>query len=317
MTSGWPMLSGSTDDLFLLIMGISLVLLLLTSGTMVYFIFRYGRKRHPRPESVRESVLLEVAWTVIPTVLVLAIFWLGWKGFVYKRTVPREAMLVKVTARQWSWSFRYENGRESDVLKVPVGRPVKLSLTSVDVLHSLFIPAFRVKEDCVPGRETYLWFLPDRPGSFDLFCSEYCGMAHSSMITKVEALPEAEFAAWYAPAAGAAAAAPRKKSGGTGPDSRVHEGSELVRNKGCIACHSLDGTPKIGPTFKGAFGKKEIVLRGGREVEVMVDEAFIRQTLLEPEKERVKGYPPIMPSQKGLLKDSEIDDIIEYLKTLK
>jgi cytochrome c oxidase subunit II len=316
MTSGWPTLSGSTDDLFLIIMGISLVLLLLTSGTMVYFIFRYGRKRHPRPEAVRESILLEVAWTVIPTVLVLAIFWLGWKGFVYKRTVPREAMLVKVTARQWSWSFRYENGRESDVLKVPIGRPVKLSLTSVDVLHSLFIPAFRVKEDCVPGRETYLWFLPDRPGSFDLFCSEYCGMAHSSMITKVEVLPEAEFAAWYAHAEEPRPAA-AKKTGGAAAESRAHEGEELVRNKGCIGCHSLDGTPKIGPTFKGVFGQKEIVLRGGKEAEITVDEAFIRQTLLEPEKERVKGYPPIMPSQKGLLNDREIDAIIEFLKTLR
>jgi cytochrome c oxidase subunit II len=316
MTSGWPTLSSSTDDVFFFTMGISLVLLLLTSGTMVYFVVRYGRKRHPRAEDVRDNILLEVLWTLIPLVLVLVIFWLGWKGFVYKRTVPGDAMLVKVTARQWSWSFRYENGRESDVLRVPLGRPVKLAIASVDVLHSLFIPAFRVKEDAVPGRETYLWFRPDRTGTFDLFCSEYCGMQHASMITKVLVLPEADFAAWYERKEGPGPATARKPAGADRA-SKVHEGEELVRNKGCIACHSTDGTPKLGPTFKGVFGKKEIVLRGGREVEITVDEAFIRQTLLEPEKERVKGYPPIMPSQKSLLTDDEIQEIIEYLKTLK
>ena len=310
MTSGWPTLSSSTDDVFFFIMGISLVLLLLTSGTMVYFVVRYSRKRHPHAEDVPENILLEALWTLIPLVLVLVIFWLGWKGFVYKRTVPGDAMLVKVTARQWSWSFRYENGRESDVLNVPLGRPVKLAITSVDVLHSLFIPAFRVKEDAVPGRETYLWFRPDRIGSFDLFCSEYCGMAHSSMITKVEVLQPAEFAAWYERKA-APGPATAKRPAGADRVSKTQVGEELIRNKGCIACHSLDGSPKIGPTFKGVFGKKETVLRGGREVEITVDEAFIRQTLLEPEKERVKGYPPIMPSQKGLLTDKEIGEMID------
>jgi cytochrome c oxidase subunit 2 len=316
MTSGWPTLSSSTDDVFFFIMGISLVLLLLTSGTMVYFVVRYSRKRHPRAEDVRDNILLEVLWTLIPLVLVLVIFWLGWKGFVYKRTVPGDAMLVKVTARQWSWSFRYENGRESDVLRVPLGRPVKLAIASVDVLHSLFIPAFRVKEDAVPGRETYLWFRPDRTGSFDLFCSEYCGMQHASMITKVEVQQPEEFTAWYERKEGPGPAT-AKKPAGADRESKTHEGEELVRNKGCIACHSLDGSPKIGPTFKGVFGKKETILRGGREVEITVDEAFIRQKLLEPEKERVKGYPPIMPSQKGLLTDDEILEIIGYLKTLK
>ena len=317
MNSGWPMLSSSTDDLFFFITGISLVLLLLTSGGMVYFVIRYSRKRNPHPESIRENLLLEVVWTVVPTVLVLAIFWVGWKGFVYKRTVPKDAMLVKVTARQWSWTFRYENGAESDILRVPLGRPVKLAISSADVLHSLYIPAFRVKEDCVPGMETYLWFQPDRTGSFDLFCSEYCGMGHSSMITKVEIMPRHDFEEWLEHAKEREPTGRTKGPGKEDAESRAHEGAELVQKKGCVACHSIDGTPKIGPTLKGVFGKKQIVLRSGKEAEVTVDAAFIRQKLLEPEKERVKGYPPIMPSQKGQLNEAEIGEIIEYLRSLK
>jgi len=316
MVHGWPTLSGSVDNIFFFIMGISVTLLVGVTGVMIYFVVRYSRRRNVHPENIEGNLTLEILWTVIPTLLVLAIFYVGWKGFVYMRTVPSDAMLVKVTARMWSWHFDYENGASSDVLKVPVGKPVKLSITSVDVLHSLFIPAFRVKEDAVPGRETYLWFLPDREGTYDLFCTEYCGMGHSSMITKVEVMPLKEFEAWYRGEAKVAAApgtatAERKR---TAPRP---DGAALVQSKGCLGCHSTDGTPKVGPTFKGLFGKKETVIHGGKEVEAVADEAFIHHKLLEPEEARIKGFPPIMPSQKGLLTDAEIASIIEYLKTLK
>jgi len=315
MVHGWPTLSGSVDNIFFFIMGISVTLLVGVTGVMIYFVVRYSRRRNVHAENIEGNLTLEILWTVIPTLLVLAIFYVGWKGFVYMRTVPSDAMLVKVTARMWSWHFDYENGASGEVLKVPVGKPVKLSITSVDVLHSLFIPAFRVKEDAVPGRETYLWFLPDREGTYDLFCTEYCGMGHSSMITKVEVMPEKEFETWYRGEAKVAAApgtAPAERKEAPRPD-----GAALVQSKGCIACHSTDGSPKIGPTFKGLFGKKETVIRGGKEVEAVADEAFIHHKLLEPEEARIKGFPPIMPSQKGLLTDAEIAAIIEYLKTLK
>jgi cytochrome c oxidase subunit II len=319
MVTGWPNLSNPADDTFFFILGISVTLLALNTGVMLYFVFRYSRKRHPQAEEVRENTALEIIWTVIPMILVLAIFYVGWKGFVYMRTAPPDAMIVHVTARQWSWTFDYANGKETNVLKVPVGKPVKLLITSADVLHSLFIPAYRIKEDAVPGRETHLWFLPDQLGSYDLFCTEYCGVGHSDMITKVEVMPQKDFEAWYA--GKKAEAGEEKKPAPKGPAKKAgaasEEGAELFKVKGCVACHTTDGTPKIGPTFKGVFGKKETVIHNGQERQITVDEAFIKQTLLHPEIDRVKGFPPIMPSQQGQLTDKEIEEIIEYIKELK
>ena len=308
MITGWPNLANPADDVFFFILGISVTLLALNTAVMLYFVVRYSRKRHPRAEEVKDSITIEVLWTVIPTILVLIIFFVGWKGFQYMRTAPPDAMLVKVTARQWSWSFQYENGKVDSVLRVPVHKPVKLLITSADVLHSLFIPAFRIKEDCVPGRETHLWFRSDQTGSYDLFCTEYCGVGHANMITKVEVMSEDDFEKWYkaetAPTGAAAAAGPAR-------------GASLIQVKGCIACHSTDGSPKIGPSFKGIFGKKETVLHGGKEREIVVDKAFVQEKLMHPEINRIKGFPPIMPSQQGQLTDAEVDAIIEYLKSLE
>jgi cytochrome c oxidase subunit II len=322
MVTGWPNMANPADDTFFFILGISVTLLAVNTAVMIYFVIRYSRKRHPVPVDVKENLPLEIIWTVVPTVLVLAIFFVGWKGFQYMRTVPPDAMPIKVMARQWSWTFTYENGKQDSVLRVPVRKPINLLITSADVLHSLYIPAYRIKEDCVPGMETHLWFLPDQLGSYDLFCTEYCGVAHSAMITKVEVMAEQDFDAWYSgnkeEKEGAEETKPadrtlEKKAASPVPD----EGARLIQVKGCIACHTTDGTPKIGPTFKGVFGKKETVISNSQEREITVNEAFIKQTLLHPEIDRVKGFPPIMPSQQGQLTDKEIDEIIEYIKSLK
>ncbi|HTP05371.1 MAG TPA: cytochrome c oxidase subunit II [Nitrospirota bacterium] len=328
MVTGWPNLANPADSVFYFILGIALTFLFLNTAVMIYFLIRYSRKRNPKPEDVKENLTIEILWTVIPTILVLLIFFAGWKGFQYMRTVPPDAMPVKVTARQWSWLFTYENGKQDSVLRVPLRKPVKLLITSADVLHSLFIPAYRIKEDCVPGMETHLWFLPDEVGSYDLFCTEYCGIGHSAMITKVEVVTQKDFDDWYqgekkmAQAEGKkpagkvlAAKAAKKTTAKTGvPGSK---GAELTQVKGCVACHTTDGTPKIGPTFKGVFGMKETVIRDGKERDIVVDETFIKQTLLQPELDRVKGFPPIMPSMRGQLTDKEMDEIIEYIKSLK
>jgi cytochrome c oxidase subunit 2 len=191
---------------------------------------------------------------------------------------------------------------------------VKLLITSADVLHSLYIPAYRIKEDAVPGRETYLWFLPDETGSYDLFCTEYCGVGHANMTTRVEVLSRQDFDAWYGGAMAPVEEEPKehKEHRAGKPD-----GAGLVQTKGCAACHSTDGSPRIGPSFKGLFGKKETVMHDGKERQLNVDEAFIREKILQPEINRIKGFPPIMPSQRGQLTDEEIDAIVDYLKSLQ
>ena len=298
MVHGWPNLSGSVDSVFLFIMGIAVTLLVGVTGVMIYFVIHYSRKRNPNPEDIEDNILLEVTWTVIPTILVLLIFYYGWTGFKHMRAVPENAMLVKVTARMWSWLFSYENGKQSDVLKVPLMRPVKLVMSSQDVIHSLFIPAFRIKEDAVPGRETHLWFLPDETGTFDLFCTEYCGVGHSSMITKVVVMTGPEFDAWYTHAGNAG-----------------RHGIELLQEKGCLGCHSTDGSRKVGPTFKAIFGRKERVVTNGKEREITIDEAYLRQSVLDPQADIVKGYPPVMP--KLPVTDEELHEIIASLQAMK
>jgi cytochrome c oxidase subunit 2 len=304
MVNGWQHLSGSVDSIFFFIMAICITLLTGVTGVMLYFVVRYSRKRNPHPEDLADNLALEIVWTVVPTLLVLVIFWVGWKGFQYMRTVPPGAMLVKVTGRMWTWSFEYENGKQSAVLNVPLQRPVKLAITSVDVVHSLFIPAFRIKEDAVPGRETYLWFLPDESGTYDLFCTEYCGAGHSGMITKVEVLSLKDFEKWYRAA--------EKPAGST---RHLPDGAKLILDKGCIACHSLDGSAKIGPTFKGLFNRKETVVTAGKERAITVDDGYIMRSIKNPAADIVKGFPPVMPAIP--LTDEELRALVDHLKTLK
>ena len=304
MVNGWQHLSGSVDSIFFFILGICITLLIGVTGVMLYFVVRYSRRRNPQAEDVADNLLLEIIWTVLPTLLVLVIFWVGWKGFQYMRTAPPDAMLVKVTGRMWTWSFEYENGKQSSVLKVPLRRPVKLAITSADVVHSLFIPAYRIKEDAVPGRETHLWFLPDEIGSYDLFCTEYCGTGHSGMITKVEVLPQKDFEQWY-----------RTEEGSARPAPHAADGAQLMQKKGCIACHSLDGSAKVGPSFKGLFGKNETVETAGRERKITVDDEYITRSIKEPNADIVKGFPPIMPAIP--MTDEEMRAIVDHIKALK
>jgi cytochrome c oxidase subunit II len=292
--------AGKVDSAFLFIVVCCVILLLIVTVCMVVFLVRYNRKRHPRPEHVRESMLLEIVWTVVPTILVIFMFYFGWVDFDYIRNPPKDAMTIHVTARQWSWLFTYDNGKQSDLLYVPQGKPVRLIMTSLDVLHCLFIPAYRIKEDCVPGMKTHLWFTAGVTGSYDIFCTEYCGVGHSHMRSKVIVMTLADFGNWL----------------GTAESTALADlGPRLLRSKGCTGCHSLDGSPKVGPTLKGLLGHREIVVEGGQEKEITVDEAFIRAHILDPRAAVVKGYPPVMPQIP--MTDDELKTIVAYLETVK
>jgi cytochrome c oxidase subunit II len=186
-----------TDTTFLIIIGISFFFLAVITALMFYFMFKYSRKKNPVATDITGNTTIEILWTVIPTILVMVMFFYGYAGFKQIRNAPADAMTVKVTGRMWVWNFEYENGVKSDTLFVPTGKPVKLELNSVDVNHSFYIPAFRIKEDAVPGRKNYLWFEPTEDGEYFVECAEYCGLSHSYMLSKVVSMPKDKYDAWY------------------------------------------------------------------------------------------------------------------------
>lgn len=290
------------DLTFIIILGISVFFLVGITALMIYFVIRYRRSKNPKASQIEGNNKLEIIWTVIPTILVLIMFYYGWVGYRPMRQVPPDAIPVKAYAQMWSWMFEYENGKRSAELVVPLDKAVKLDLISRDVLHSLYIPAFRIKEDVVPGRNNYMWFIAQQEGEYDLFCAEYCGERHSYMITKVRVIPEADYILWLA-------------QSDTPADE--HPGLTVLKQNGCLACHSLDGSKLIGPTFKGIYGKKEIVVVQGTEKEIIVDDEYILRSIYEPNTEIVKGYNPgLMISYKEQLSEEDVGKVIEYIKGL-
>jgi cytochrome c oxidase subunit II len=309
MFSGYSNFSGGVDTTFAVIIGISAFFLIGITAVIIYFIIKYNKKKNPVASEIEGSTKLEIIWTIIPLILVMFMFWLGWHSYIPERKVPADAMKIHVTAQMWSWHFEYANGNVEDTLYVPMDKAVVLNMNSNDVIHSMYIPAFRLKEDVVPGKDNYMWFKALVPGTYDLFCAEYCGLRHSYMGTAVKVLDQKSFDAWYA-------------AGPVKVDSTVaakpgFEGKMLTEQKGCIACHSSDGTKIVGPSYKGIFGHKTTVETNGKEREITVDEAYIKKSILEPDADIVKGYVKgTMPPQKGLLTDQQLDKIVEYIKTL-
>jgi cytochrome c oxidase subunit 2 len=219
------------------------------------------------------------------------------------REVPKGAMNVKVIGQMYFWTFEYEGGKKSDVLRVPVKKPIRLQISSKDVVHSFYVPAFRIKEDAVPGMETHSWFFADKPDNFDIYCAEYCGISHSKMITQLIVMSEDEFQKWLA-------------SSEKSEISQDSESRKILKVKGCLSCHSTDGSKVVGPSFKGFMGSRTVKTKGKERV-VTGDREYLKSSLLEPEKDLVKGYPPIMPPFKGNITEKEIDILFEYFKTLK
>jgi cytochrome c oxidase subunit II len=299
-----------SDAVFFFVFGLSVLFLAFITALMIFFVVRYRRTRHPRAEQIEGHVGLEIVWTVVPLVMFLLIFYYGWTNYEYMRQAPRDSMDVKVMARQWNWAFEYPNGKHSKVLFAPVGRPMRLDVRSQDVVHGFFVPAFRLKIDAVPGHANTTWFQATRLGRFDIECTVICGVDHSLMVSKVVVVPEDAFRAWYF----GGDDAPEPQPVAQAPEPR-HPVVALLADKGCLACHSLDGKAMVGPTFKGILGRQEILVHAGGERTATVDEKRIRAAIVQPGRPVVKGYPPTMPV--APMAESDLDQIVAFLKTVR
>ncbi|WP_445666414.1 cytochrome c oxidase subunit II [Fodinibius sp. AD559] len=296
------------DTLFWFVHGSSLILTIGLIAVLIYFIYKYRRKSEDEVTPlITHNSALEVTWSVIPLILVLIVFGWGYQVFMNQQVVPDDAYEVKVTAQKWIWQFQYENGAQSTgKLHVPADRPVKLIMSSQDVIHSFFVPDYRLKQDVVPGRYTEMWFNAPEPGESIIYCTEYCGDGHSDMLGEVIVHEQKEFETWLAENAG----------GGSQPEDLAPEewGEQLAQEWACTTCHSTDGSQMTGPTWQGTFGSEQTFEDGST---VTVDENYLRESILEPNAKIVEGYPAVMNTYQGQLNDEQINAIIEYIKTLK
>jgi cytochrome c oxidase subunit 2 len=282
---------------------------------MVLFAVRYRRSRNPVAAEIPGRTWVEILAFVLPTLLALSMFYYGLTGYSFLRKAPAGALEVEVRARQFAWLFIYPNGRRSPDLIVPVGRDVRLVLTSEDVLHGFYVPDYHIQIDCVPGMKTSAWFRATQTGEHDIMCSLYCGVGHSSMLAKLKALPAQDYEAWNAgaPAPAQAGAA----AGGSMSMPMMAGGEDLLRQEGCLACHSLDGSSKTGPTFKGLAGSTVKVVTAGKPREVTADEEYLRRSILDPRADVVVGYPDVMPAPPGGTSDETIEGLVQAIEALR
>ncbi|TGK36080.1 cytochrome c oxidase subunit II [Leptospira gomenensis] len=311
----------NVDNLYLFLLVSSLISFVILIGGMTWFIFKYRRKTDAdKTAYITHNTLAEFLWSFIPLVIMIVIFWWGWRIFADLRKVHDKGDIeIHVTARQWQWTFKYPNGVtvvspnatekldslfQPNGIYVPVGKTVRLVMTSQDVIHSFYVPAFRNKMDAIPGRYTTLTFTPTEKGDFVVYCTEFCGTSHSNMLSAIRVVDSETFDKWYA----AAGNVDLSKI----PPAEL--GKKLYAEKACAGCHSIDGTRLVGPSYKGLFGSaREFEAGPGANA----DENYIRKSILQPTAQVVKGYPPAMPSYQGQLSDDEINALIEYIKTLK
>lgn len=292
------------DDVFWFIYWFCAFFFVLIMALMMLFVVKYRRKDGVGPEpSPHHNTLLEVGWSVIPSGMLVIMFWRGFVGYMDQRTPPDEAYDVKVYAKKWNWAFGYPTGDLDNSLHIVNNEPTRLTMTSDDVIHSLYVPAFRAKQDVVPGRYSTMWFTPNKPGEYALFCTEYCGDEHSKMLAKVVVEPDQAGMDKYL---NLLADDPNK--------SPEEKGQQLYLKRGCAQCHSIDGSPNKGPTFKGDYGSVRKLKDG---TTCVVEDNYIRESILEPMAKVADGYQPVMPSFKGQLKERDLDYLIAFIKSLK
>jgi cytochrome c oxidase subunit 2 len=298
----WPArastMAGNVDALYIFLVILSTLMTGLIFVAIVYFAARYRKQEGVQAEQIDGSTPLELTWTIIPFFVFMVIFLWGAVVYFKEHTPPRDATEVYVVAKQWMWKLEHSEGqREINELHVPVGRDVKLIMTSQDVIHSFFVPAFRMKQDVLPGRYTMAWFRATKPGTYHLFCAEYCGTQHSGMIGDIVVMEPAQYEAWTS-------------GGSTGPLSAT--GEKVFGELGCSTCHRPDSQGR-GPNLQGVFGKP-VELADGRTV--TADENYVRECILDPGSRRVKGFQPIMPTFQGLVSEEQVNALVAYVKSL-
>jgi cytochrome c oxidase subunit 2 len=287
------------DALYFFIIAVSSFFALVVAIMVIYLGVRY-RRRHAGEVGARieGSLPLELLWSVIPTVIAMVMFGWGASVFYHLRRPPDEAMHIYAVGKQWMWKFQHLGGqREINQLHVPMGRPIKITVTSEDVLHSLFFPAFRTKIDAIPGRYMELWFEPNKVGTYHIFCAEYCGTSHSGMIGSVTVLEPAAFQAWLA--------------GGT-TGTLAERGNALFQQLACNSCH-LDSGQGRGPSLKEIYGKTVALADGSTAV---VDDSYLRESILNSQAKIVKGFQPLMPTFQGLVSEEGLVALIEHVRSL-
>lgn len=316
--------AAALDTLYVFITILCVISMVLIIGAQLYFMVKYRKRSDAdRTSPVTHNTKLEIGWSVIPSLFLIVIFVWGEVQFMDMSSPPANAIDVRITGQKWQWTVEYpqfpggpslscpgdaaecEPTEKTPTLYVPLNEPVRLTMNSVDVIHSFYIPAFRVKKDVVPGRYSNLWFTAIEEGEFPVFCTEYCGDEHSSMLAKVIVLPKDEWAATVKKAT------ELKLEEG---ETMAHYGERLYGINGCAACHTLDGSAKVGPSFQGLYGRTEQLTDGSS---LAADDNYIRESILEPNAKVVAGYAPQMPSFQGKLKDDQITALIEFIKAQK
>jgi len=294
-------LSGDVDALYFYLTGVTIFFALLIGGVIIFFVIRY-RRRDPSeiPRPIEGSTKLETLWSIIPLLIAMSFF--VWGASIYYRQYrpPKNALEVYVVGKQWMWKFQHATGqREINELHVPVGRKVKLIMATEDVIHDVFIPAFRIKADVVPGKYTTLWFEATTPGRYHFFCAEYCGMNHSGMGGWVVVMEPTEYENWL--------------SGNANQMSPAAAGQQLFESLGCASCHGASAEGGRGPALSGVFGNN-VTLNSGQTVRA--DEAYIRESILNPQAKIVTGFGPIMPSFQGQVGEEQLLQVVAYIKSL-
>ena len=293
--------SWQVDALYFYLSGVTLFFALLISAVLVFFVIRYRRRTpYEIPRPVAGSHKLETIWTIIPFIIAMTMFAWGARVYFAQYKPPADAVEIYVVGKQWMWKLQHATGqREINQLHVPVGRKIKLIMTSEDVIHDFFVPAFRTKADVVPGKYTTLWFEATTPGTYHLFCAEYCGMNHSGMIGSVVVMEPREFDNWL--------------SGNTGTSTPAAAGQQLFQTLGCTSCHGANGEGGRGPTLAGIFGQKTQLQTGESQT---VDEKYIRESITNPQAQLVAGFGAIMPTFQGQVSEDQLLQLVAYIKSL-